>query len=245
MKLRLLFFIFIASICRAQTPGKSVVFKVRAPQSGCSIICEHDYFPLEALNPVQIKVFGKNKNIEVRVPKGAKIMSIKNNTYYIRFTQPGSTVISVFAKTDKGLQLMSTKKMDIKSPDVFLCGIKLDSTSKTINFNGPNIYAYSKYYKQNLPVLKFEMYYIEDTTKVSKRNPPLKMKSDTCLVTPEMKNTILGFQPNFNELYFHNIVCKAPDGSKRILDPIRLNIQIDTADTEHLSLVYTVKKKAL
>ena len=245
MLFRITFFLLLATNCLAQQPSNSVVFKVRAPASGCSIICEDDFFVLEKTNSVRIKMRGKNKNIDVLVT-GGKIMSVKDDIYNIRFTRSGTALITVYLYSPKGKIIIATKKQEIKNPPVFFCGIKLDSISRTINFNGANMYAYSSYYNQKLQITAFDMYYIEDSIKSKKYNiPPLKMKSDSCKVTPEMKKIILGFQPFYNQIYFHNIVCKVPDGSKRILDPIRLNIEIDTTNKEKMSLMYTLKIKIL
>jgi len=245
MLFRIALFVLLSTICRAQMPDKSVVFKVRTPESGCTIICEKDFFPLEALSPIKIKIRGKNKDIDVRVT-GGKIISVKEGTYYLQFTRPGTAIITVYQNTPKGKIIAAIKKQEIKSPTIFFCGIKTDSISRTINFNGANMYAYSNYYNQKLQITAFDMYYIEDSVKSKKNNiPPIKMKADSCKVTPEMKKIILGFQPFYNQIYFHNIICKAPNGHKSILDPIRLNIEVDTTNKENFSLMYTVKKKAL
>jgi hypothetical protein len=92
-----------------------------------------------------------------------------------------------------------------------------------------------------MPVISFEMYYVDDTT--ANKIDPVRMKSDTCMLSADMKKLILNFQPNHNYIYFHNIICSVPDGSKRILDPIELNVVVDKADTEKLSLIYAVRKK--
>jgi hypothetical protein len=226
----------------AQPVSNTAVFKVRAKAAECKISCEHPVFILEISNPVTIKVKGRNKNVNV-VVVGGKVMKTEGEVYYIRFTRPGPGVISVYQNTSKGRELIATKMQMVNSPSIFFCGIKMDSTSKSIRMTGTNFYAYSDYYNKELPVSSFEMYYVEDTT--VKKLDPVKMISDTCMLSPEMKKRILSFQPKFNYIYFHNIVMSVPDGSKRLLDPIELNIVVDTADREKLSLRYAVRKKRL
>lgn len=41
----------------------------------------------------------------------------------------------------------------------------------------------------------------------------------------------------------HPFTWNSTDGSKRILDPIELNVLVDKNDKEKLSLIYSVKKK--
>ena len=71
----------------------------------------------------------------------------------------------------------------------------------------------------------------------------IRMKSDTCMLSSEMRERLLKFQPKKNFIYFSNIICLVPDGSKRLLDPIELNVVQDTSNHEKLSLKYSVRKK--
>lgn len=241
---RVLLFLLITTFCRAQVPGKTLVFKVRTPKTECTILTDKDHFWLETENPVQVKIKGA-RNIKTKVEvTGGKIMSVKGDIYYLRFTKPGPAVINVYQITGFGQELLSTKKMQVKNPDVYFLSIKLDSISRFIRLLGSNIYAYSHYYKKRMEITSFDMYYIEDTsTYLRKKVPPVRMKSDTCMLTAEMKKRILSFQPNYNSIYLHNIICRVPDGSKRVLDPIVLTIGVDTTNKEKLSLIYSIKKK--
>jgi hypothetical protein len=244
MKYKIIFilFSFITLFCPAQPPGKTVVFKVRAKPSYCIINCKDPFFILEMNNPVTIKVVGKNKEIEVKAT-GGKVMSVEGDTYFVRFTRPGPGLITVYQNTSSGKKVIATKVQHVKSPPLYFCGIKMDSTSKSIKLRGTNFYAWSDHYKQIMPVVSFEMYYVDDTT-VKKLNP-IKMRSDSCMLSPEMRKRILSFQPRFNYIYFHNIILEVPDGSKRLLDPIELNVVVDTSDKEKLSLMYSVRRKKL
>ena len=168
-------------------------------------------------------------------------MSTNDNTYFVRFTRPGETVISVYQKNATGKKLLATKIREIRNPPVFFCGIKIDSTSKPIKLRGTNFYAYSDYYKKTMPIISFDMYFVDDTT--LKKREPVRFKSDSCMLSAEMRKRILNFQPSYNYIYFHNIICSVPDGSKRILDPIELNVVVDKNDKEKLSLIYAVKRK--
>lgn len=241
---RELFFWGLILFWGAPITGQTLVFTVRAPALQCSIItAEKDLF-LEIDNPVQVKLKGGPKDVKVNVVvTGGKIVSIKNDTYYMRFTKPGSAVISVYKNTKYGRELVTTQKLNVRNPELYFCDIKLDSVSKGIRMRNADIYAYSRYYKKRMDVTSFEMYYVEDTTK--SKNKPYKMKSDTCMLTAEMKETILKFQPKYSSLYMLNIICRVPDGTKRILDPIQLNIEVDTTDKEDLSLIYSLKRKVL
>ncbi|HEY0030617.1 MAG TPA: hypothetical protein VGC65_07655, partial [Bacteroidia bacterium] len=221
-------------------PGKTAVFKVRSVASSCIITCKEPQFLLEINNPVVIKVKGRNQKIVVVVTDG-KVMSVEGDTYFIRFTRPGQGLISVYQDTPTGRKLLATKSQVIKPPQVVFCGIKMDSTSKSIKLRGTNFYAYSDYYKQAMPVVSFEMYFVDDTT--AKKIVPITLKSDSCMISAEMRKKILNFQPRFNYMYFNNIILGVPDGSKRILDPIELRVVVDTADKEKLSLRYFVMKK--
>ncbi|MGZ4033594.1 MAG: hypothetical protein ACXVPU_14200 [Bacteroidia bacterium] len=232
--------ILLTTFCRAQTPGKTVVFKVRAKPTVCTIECPNNYFVLEMNNPVVIKVKGTNTAVDVRV-SGGQVMSVQDDTYYIRFTRPGAGLISVYQNTSSGRKVVATKMQMVKEPQIYFCGIKIDSTSKFISMKGVNFYAYSDYYKQIMPVVSFDMYYVDDTT--AKKVVPIHTKSDTCMLSNEMRKRILSFQPHHNYIYFMNIICRVPDGSKRILDPIELNVIENKNDKENLSLIYAVRRK--
>jgi hypothetical protein len=90
--------------------------------------------------------------------------------------------------------------------------------------------------------VSFDFYFIEDTTKT--RSGPIKLHSDNCMLTAEMKKIVSNFQPKYNQIYMHNIICQVPDGTKRILDPIQLNVIEDTK-ADKLTLIYQLKRKVL
>jgi len=239
---RVLILLLITTACRAQQSGKTVVFKVRAQPTECSIRCEGDFFPLEIINPVHIELKGRNKAIRV-VATGGQLMSVKGDTYYFRFTRPGATAISVYLDTPTGRKLLATKQQLVKNPDVYFCGIRVDSTSKYLNIRGSHFYAYSDYYKKELPIISFEMYYVDDTLR--KKIEPVFLRSDTCMLSPQMKKIVFSFQPNHNYMYFHKIICRVPDGSKRMLDPVEFRIMEDTTNKQKVSLVYSIRRKKL
>lgn len=243
----LILLLFITTFCQAQKLDKTVVFKVRSQATQCKIVCKNSFFVLEMNNPVEVKLKGRNKNISVVVSNAGKIMSSEGDTYYIRFLRPGSAVISVYLNTSTGRKLLATKMQEVRSPDIFFCGIKMDSSSRGIKLNGINFYGYSSYYKKIMPMASFDMYYAEDSLdeerKVVVMGPTIKMTSDTCMLTSIMRERLLKFQPKKNFIYFSNIICIVPDGSKRLLDPIELNVVTDTANHEKFSLMYSVKRK--
>lgn len=238
---RIAILLFITTVCQAQKLDNTVVFKVRSKATQCKIVCKNSFFFLEINNPIEIKLKGRNKNISVEVSTGGKVMSVEKDTYYIRFLRPGAAVISVYLYTSTGKKLIAIKMQEVRSPEIFFCGIKMDSSSRSIKLNGTNFYAFSSYFKQIMPMASFDMYYVDDT--LAKKIEPIKMKSDTCMLSPEMRKRILSFQPKKNYIYFHNIICTVPDGSKRILDPIELNVVVDTSNKEKLSLMYSVRRK--
>ena len=244
---RIAILLFLSTFCQAQKLDKTVVFKVRSQATQCKIVCKNSFFTLEMNNPVEIKLKGRNKNVLVVVSAGGKIMSTEGDTYYIRFVRPGSAVITVYQYTSEGRRLLATKMQEVRAPDIFFCGIKMDSSSRFIKFKGTNFYAYSNYYKQMMPMASFDMYYAEDSldlrTQKVVMGSAIKMKSDTCMLSPIMRERLLKFQPKKNYIYFSNIICIVPDGSKRILDPIELNVVTDTANKEVFSLKYSVRKK--
>lgn len=234
-------FLLLVQQVRAQT----LVFTVRAPATQCSIITEESYLRLELDNPVRVKVKGR-KDVKIFVAvTGGKIMSVKDDIYYMRFTKPGTAAISVYEENGKVRDLITTKKIEVKGPELYFCNIKLDSVSKYIRLkgNGTGMHAYSNYFKKDMSITSFEMFYTEDTTK--RAAEPVRMKSDSCMLTPQMKKAIMQFQPKYSSIYMLNIICKVPDGTKRILDPIQLRVDVDTANKEQLSLIYSVKRKVL
>ena len=244
---RITVLLFITAFCQAQSPGNTAVFKVRSQATQCKIVCQNSFFVLEMNNPVEIKLKGRNKNVVVVVSSGGKIMSTEGDTYYIRFLRPGSAVISVYQYTSEGRKLLATKMQEVRAPDVFFCGIRMDSSSRSIKLIGTNFYAYSDYYKQMMPMASFDMYYAEDSLDTRRQKvvmaTAIRMKSDTCMLSPIMRERLLKFQPKKNFIYFSNIICIVPDGSKRLLDPIELNVVMDSSNHEKFSLKYSLRKK--
>ncbi|MFY9308704.1 MAG: hypothetical protein WAQ28_06575 [Bacteroidia bacterium] len=245
MSLRQFVYLSLLVLLEQQLFSQTLVFTVRAPATQCSIITDESYLRLELDNPVRVKVKGPN-NIKTFVAvTGGKIISVKDDIYYMRFTKPGTAAISVYKEGKYGRELLTTKKMDVKGPELYFCNIKLDSVSKYIRLkgNGAGMHAYSNYYKKDMSITSFEMFYTEDTTR--RGAEPARMKSDSCMITQQMKNAIMNFQPKYSSIYMLNIICKVPDGTKRILDPVQLRVDVDTANKEKLSLIYSVSRKVL
>lgn len=245
MSVRQLFHLFMLVLFAKQVCSQTLVFKVRAPAIQCSIVTDESYLRLEIDNPVRVKIKGP-ENLKIHVfLTGGKIISTKGDIYYMRFTRSGAAAITVYKETQRGNVLLCTKKMEVKNPVLYFCNIKLDSVSKYIRLKGKGsgMYAYSSYYKKEMSITSFEMYYTEDTTK--RRAEPVRMKSDSCMLSAQMKKTIMNFQPTRSSIYMLNIICKVPDGTKRILDPVQLRVDVDTANKENLSLIYSVVPKIL
>ncbi len=243
MRLSCIFISFtLLLVCRGQNniSGRSMVFKVRAPLTKCSVFCEDSVFLLERENSFRVKVKDKNKSIKVTL-EGGNIISHEGEAYTCRFGSSGIAVITVYQESSKGLRLLFTKKMLVTEPPLFFCGIQLDSASKVLKMKGCQLYAYSKYYGIKMPVVSFDMYFAEDTTKHSVK--PIRLKSDTCIISPEMKDKLLHFQCKHSDIYFHNIMCIAPDGHKKLLSPVQLKVKVDSTNTKELNLIYAVQKK--
>jgi|GEM_PF-2047876 len=243
----LILFILLSTFCRAQAgAGKTAVFKVRAPKTECAILSEENFFWLEKDNIVRIKVKGKNKKVQLSVTAAScQTVQQDEQTYTLRFSTPGIAEVSVFELTGYGRLLLCTKKYEVKGPALFFCGVKMDSTSYRIDLRSAHLYAYSDFFRQVMPIVSFEMFFTEDTTKLARNRPeskPVRMKSDTCQLTAEMRKRLLKFQPKYNFIYMHSIICEVPDGTKRILDPIRLHVVQDTIDKNELRLRYEVRK---
>jgi hypothetical protein len=245
MSLRQFICFSILTLLALQLCSQTLVFTVRAPAIQCSIVTDESFLRLEVDNPVRVKIKGP-ENLKIHVfLTGGKIISSKGDIYYMRFTKPGTAAISVYKEGKYGRDLLTTKKMDVKGPELYFCNIKLDSVSKYIRLkgNGAGMHAYSNYYKKDMSITSFEMFFTEDTTR--RGAEPARMKSDSCMITQQMKNAIMNFQPKYSSIYMLNIICKVPDGTKRILDPIQLRVDVDTANKEKLSLIYSVSRKVL
>ena len=128
MVFRVILLLFITTYCQAQKLDNTVVFRVRSQTTQCKIVCKNSFFILEINNPVEIKLKGRNKNVSVVVSNGGKVISTEGDTYYIRFIRPCTSVISVYQNTSTGRKLLATKMQEVRSPDIFFCGIKMDSS---------------------------------------------------------------------------------------------------------------------
>ncbi|MGL5889717.1 MAG: hypothetical protein ACRC3B_07525, partial [Bacteroidia bacterium] len=236
--------LMITAICRSQTgAGKSLVIKVRAPKASCSIITEDKFFWLEKNNIVQIKTKGVPEGVQV-VLAGGRIIAQDGENYTLFFTQKSTAVITVYKPGKFGRETLLTKQYDVRGPTLWFCGIKTDSMSRYLKLRGSNLYAWSDYFKKEMPVLSFDMTFVADTQRRVKVKKQELFHSDTCMLSEEMKNKVLSYQPKYNFIYFHNIVCEVPDGTKRILDPIRLHAIIDSTRRDEMGMSYSVYTKS-
>lgn len=237
--------LLITTYCRAQQgAGSTVVFKVRTPKNTVGIYTEDSLFWLEKDNLLRVKSGNPADQFEV-VVVGGKVKKQEGNNFTLLFTRPGIAAIKVYKYTTRGKVLIKTKAYDIRSPLFYFCGVKLNTTSNKINLNGENLYAWSEYYNCKMPVKSFRMYFSEDTSSVSfllsgRKVEPEYYETDSCMLTPAMRKRLLKFQPNYNYIYFYDIVCQVPDGSKRLLLPIDLRVEQDTTWEKELRLVYGI-----
>ncbi len=240
--------LLITTYCRAQQgAGSTVVFKVRTPKNTVGIYTEDSLFWLEKDNILRVKSGNPADAFSITVI-GGKLKKQEGNNFYLFFTRPGLVAVKVYKKTKRGNILLKTKNYEVRSPLFYFCGVKLNTASYKINLNGDNLYAWSEYYKCKMPVKSFSMYYIEDTNRVAVRFDGRKIepefyKTDSCMLTPAMRKRLLKFQPNYNYIYFYDIVCQVPDGSKRLLLPINLGVERDTAYTKEMRLHYSISIK--
>ncbi|MCU0433793.1 MAG: hypothetical protein MUC87_10100 [Bacteroidia bacterium] len=240
----LILLMLLSVICRAQTgAGKTLVIKVRAPKESCTIYADNNFFWLEKNNVVRIKTRGVSEDIQV-VLSGGRIIAREGESYTLFFTQKNIAVITVYKRGAYGREVLLAKQYEVRGPVLWFCGIKTDSSSRVLKLKGANLYAWSDYFKQAMPVRSFDMVFMEDTNRrVKAKKKPELFHSDSCMLTGEMTNKVLHYQPKYNYIYFYNIVCEVPDGTKRLLDPIRLHAVVDTTNKEKLSMWYSVYRK--
>jgi hypothetical protein len=245
--MRILFLIVcivLSVYSRAQTSaGKTLVIKVRAPKASCSVFTDGDFFWLEKNNVIRVVTRGFSEPVLV-VVTGGRVIANDGERYTLSFTQQNDVVISVYKQGGAGSELLYTRKFEVRGPTLWFCGIKTDSSSYALKLRGDNLYAWSDYYKQTLRVSSFDMVFMQDTTnKRAKKDKPEYFHSDTCMLTKAMTDKVLGYQPNYNFIYFRNIVCVVPDGTRRILDPIRLHAVKDSIDANTRKMRYAVYTK--
>ena len=234
--------LLMGSFCNAQgAKGRTAVFKVRAPLATCTIVCNDLIFLQEKESIVTVKVEGRNAKTKVIVT-GAKVVGQKDDSYRLRFFNVGDVIISVFQIRPNGSKLIAQRKSEIKAPRLFFCGLPVDSASKVLKLGKCHLYAWSDYWKQNLPVNKFSMLYYESINTSLRKSKTDTLKSVTCKMTPEMRQRVVKFQPMTNKIYFYNMLCTLPDGTFRLLEPVELFASKDSTLND-LSVVYHLKKK--
>ncbi len=238
--------LLINGICVAQRTKKGVVhFKVKAPLPTCTIESDEKFFQLEKESLVHITVTGKNQRIQVRV-KGASVVSVKDNTYKLRFFAADTVTVSVYAIKPEGLRYIGKRSFNVVAPALYFCGLKIDSTAQSLRLGKCDLYAYSTYYKIKMPVSSFEMFYMENLNPDMKRKAQtVYLKSDSCKVSKEMKEKLVRFQPVKNRLYLYSIFFIGPDGIKRTIDPVELFAKSDTSKSYKAEsyVTFSLKKK--
>lgn len=243
--IQLCIFILLATFCFSQRKGTSSVIKVRAGLAKCEIFAPAKFY-LEQEADVTIKVKGRNPKIDVRV-KGCEIRSVKGDVYHLRFLNPGICVITVFQVTDKGRKVIGVKETDIVPPKFFFCGLKIDSSSKVLKLGKMHLYAYSEYFKMNLPVNKFYMLYYKDfSNMVKKSRKPIAdtIRADTCKLTKAMRERLRYYQPKSDRIYFYGLFVQLPDKTIRPLEPVELQANMDTLMNDY-SVIYWLRRKQL
>jgi len=223
--------------------GKTFVYKVKAPSKKCEIICKDTNFLLEKDTYVTVRYNKRDPKPEVSVA-GAKILSEKDGVYKLRFTNIGDVIISAFRNVNGKQKLVAVKRMEIKPPLVYFCGIALDSSSKILRLGKCHLWAYSEHYKAKLPINKFSMLFYEDAIVTKKNRKPIAdtLKSDTCKLSKPMLAHLRKFQPNYNRILIYNVLCYLPDGTKRVLEPFELFGFIDTVVNSRRT-IFTIRKK--
>jgi len=181
----ILFFFYFCSVLGQG--GKTFVYKVKAPPIKYEIVCKDSDFLLEKDTYLKVKYDEKNPKPEVSVV-GAKILSEKDGVYKLRFANTGDAIFSVFRNINGKQKLVAVKRMEIKPPLLYFCGIALDSSSKILRLGKCHIWAYSEHYKAKLPINKFSMLFFEDNIITKKNKKPIAdtLKADTCKLTSSM-----------------------------------------------------------
>lgn len=238
--------LFTLALKAQQPKGKTVVMKVRAPKANCRIEFNEPYFLLEKESTIKVKLGGGNPPIRVDV-KGGKVVSQKGDNYLIRFLSAGTVAISVFQLTERGQKLLATRKAEVKAPQFYFCGLAVDSFTKVLRLGQCHLYAYSTFFKVNMPLKKFDMlFYDEELIDGKWKEKVDTLRSDTCRLTPDMKKRLNQFQPKTNKMYFYNMVCKLPDGTIRVLEPVELlGLRDSTAITARPQCIFNLRKKKL
>jgi hypothetical protein len=233
---------FLTGACFAQSKqGRTSVFKVKAPLATCTINCKDTLFLLEKESVVNIVIKGRNAKTNVTV-SGGEVRSIKGDNYTVRLFEVGIAVIRVYQRISTGTKLIGVRKFEVKPPELFFCGLKLGSTTSILKLGNCHMYAYSSYFKENLPVNKFTMLFYESVNPKTRKPIIDTLKTDTCRMTNAMKQRLIDFQPKTNKIYFYNLLCKLPDGSFRLLEPVELQGGMDTS-VNTLKVMYSLKKK--
>jgi len=234
--------LLITCFSHAQTgKGKTTVFKLKAALPKCTITSKDTFFLQERDEVFEVKVTGRNPKIVVKV-EGAKILSVKDNKYKLRFFNTGEVIISVFHEGPAGARRIGLKRYSIIAPRVFFCGLAVDSATKILRLGGCHLYAWSDHYKQKLSVDKFSMLYYEDINTQARKPLTDTIRAITCKMTPQMKQRVVHFQPLTNKIYFYNMLCTMPDGTFRMLEPVELFATKDSSLND-MSVVYLLRKK--
>lgn len=207
----------------------------------CVISCKDTVLLLEKESIITVRIKGRNARTKVSA-SGGEIRSVRGDDYKIRMFEPGTLVIRVYQEVSTGTKLIGIREFMIRAPELFFCGLKIGSISHVLKLGKCHMYAWSDYYKKNLPVNKFTMLYYEDIVRASDKPKVDTLKADTCRLTGAMRQRLMKFQPKTNKIYFYNLLCSIPDGTYRLLEPVELRVQMDTA-VSTTRVMYSLRKK--
>ncbi len=236
----LLLIIPFCGLGQPRAASKTYVFKVKAPANRCTVTMNDSVFWLEKDNKVTVKLKDSNNKIRVNFFNG-NIISQESDEYTVRFTDPGKTVLSVYEKVGGQYKLVYTKSYKVQEPTLYFCGVKIGTKAGGLKLND-GLKAYSALSDRDIKILGYEMVYYNgiSTKTFSADTNTLSQGMIDVIFDKEIKDPFR-FQRN-KRVYFANISAVMPDGNKKMLTPFEIFLERDSANTDELAFIFSIKK---
>lgn len=240
------FFVICSFLLQFQLAAqKTYRFKVRAPQSVCTVTVKDSLLWLDKDNLVTVKVTNQTGSIKIKFVNGT-VTKKAEGEYSVTFSNGGKTMISVYQYINGNFRLIHTESMKVEEPLIYFCGVKVGTKSGGLKMREEHMVAKSiPYNNSSLKIKGYDMVYFDGITSYT-------FHSDTTLLSKKMTDIIFerpqkkgdqSFRFGMNQrVYFANINAVMPDGKEKFLTPFEIFLETDSTKTDDIAFIFSVRR---
>jgi hypothetical protein len=239
------FFICLFFLQHTLVAQKTYRFKVRAPQTSCTIAVKDSLLWLDKDNVITVNVTHQTGSIKVKFANGT-VIKRNGNEFTVTFDNGGKTVISVYQYMKGNFRLIYSESRTVEEPTIYFCGVKVGTKSGGLKMREEHIVAKSVPYNNSMLKIKgYDMIYFDGVTSNTFHSDSTELSktmTDIIFEKPQKKGD-QSFRFGLNKrLYFTNIAAIMPDGKNKFLTPFELFLEQDSAKTDDIAFIFSVRR---